>query len=188
MLRVLLAICLGLVLVLGLEPHPAYACECPPQPDPQTAMRDSTTVFVGRAVEVLQPARQLTFSRQPPFVSYEIASHAPSRTRFTVARVYHGPADATIEITSGRFAMVCGMQFQQGSDYLVYGIRTGAGDLMTHRCTRTRLVDRAAPDLRVFDAGVVPQPAPAAVSWLWLLLAVPVLAILFRRFAKKGKV
>jgi hypothetical protein len=185
MLRILLGSCIVLLLVFGHTPDTAYACECPPLPAPKQAMRDSTVVFVGRVVEVVAPSRKLTFSRRPPFLSYEVAFYEPAITRFAVSRVYHGEATTTTEISSGRFAMACGWSFQENRNYLVYAIRTGAGDLMTHLCTRTRSLDRAADDLRIFNDGAAPQPDPPAVSWLWLMLAVLLIVPLLWRFAQR---
>ncbi|HMP42061.1 MAG TPA: hypothetical protein PKA05_16910 [Roseiflexaceae bacterium] len=147
-------------------------CSCPPRPAPYAAVADSHLVFAGRVTQISQPLPQLRLQRMPPYLSFDIPPHAPLRVRFEVTEQWRGRVPAIIEITTARFYSSCGVPFQINAEYLVYGYYNGAGDLMTHRCSRTSELALAAEDRLLLGRGAPPlQSREPATLLIWLVVS-----------------
>lgn len=95
-------------------------------------------VFVGK---VLAVKRQL---------STDIAGRESLQNLVTleVLEPFRGTTDATVSVTTGFGFGDCGYPFQVGKQYLVYSNKSETDDVqITHICTRTAPLDRAAEDL-----------------------------------------
>jgi hypothetical protein len=132
-------------------------CECPTRAAPRAALDDSNAVFVGTVEMVRQPQPELRLQRRFPFILYDTPPHAGLTIRLAVAQVWRGPEYRTVTLSTGRAYSGCGVPFVEGGTYLVYAYINGAGDLMTHRCSRTAPVGRAGEDLALFGAGRPPS-------------------------------
>lgn len=151
-------------------PKPAYACSCMMPPQPLEARDQAQAVFSGTVSDV-QPGKDGVL------------------VTFDVARVWKGPDDARLTLTTPGSSASCGVEFAPGEEYLVYGF-VQDGQLSTNLCTRTAPLANAADDITALGEGAAPaagaplgenpaEPAaPAATPWLPLALgAAAVLAV-----------
>ena len=110
------------------------ACTCAVLP-PQQAFARSTAVFAGTVTGIEGPAEGSV-----------VSSADPVRVRFSVWRVWKGPRQRALVVSTARMSISCGYPFTTGGVYLVYAYdRDGA--LETNLCTRTRPLALAAEDL-----------------------------------------
>jgi hypothetical protein len=145
--RVLLILPL-LALILAAVPQPVYACSCAMPGSPLEEMENSTAVFAGKVIKMEAPTGPIISSADPVTVVFE------------VSRVWKGPEEAVITLTTARDSASCGYEFTGGGDYLVYAY-SGETGLEAGLCTRTMPLVNAAVDMDVLGEGIVPDPAAA---------------------------
>ena len=136
-----------LVVVLGLaavRPGCVFACSCVPPGSPAEERAASAAVFSGKVVDVDVPGGTITNSADPVKVTLE------------VLRVWKGPAQPTLVVTTARDSASCGFNFTQGQEYLVYA-RGTATDLSASLCSRTRLLSEGAEDMAALGEGTRPR-------------------------------
>jgi hypothetical protein len=141
-ISILLVVAAAFIIV---RPNCAYACSCRPPGTPVEELNQSDAVFLGRVVEVNAARGSITGSGDSTTVTFD------------VSKVWKGQITRTsILVTPGSSAS-CGVTFEQGKDYVVYG-RMNEGSLNTNLCSRTRLAGEATEDIAALGAG---QPIDA---------------------------
>jgi len=114
--------------LVALMVRPAAACDCVPLPPIPAALAESDMVFSGTAAEIT-------------------AWGENAHVRFLVDRVWKGPIDATLDLSTPAETAACGVPFEVGSRYIVYAGFLDARPpscelvwlfLVTDLCTRTR--------------------------------------------------
>ena len=166
-----------LVLLTAVQPVCVYACSCIAPGPPDQALAESAAVFSGQVA---------TLGRDQAAGAGDTV-----QVTFAVARVWKGPEDATITVSTAGSSASCGVEFVEGQEYLVYA-QTVEGRLEASLCSRTNQLARAGEDLAVLGAGRAPVAAPgggtaaplpatgrtAAASWLPLAAVSGVLLVI----------
>lgn len=146
-MRIALRLVIGAILagaVIAAWPTCAYACSCRPPGTPAEELGQSDAVFRGTVVSVKAPTGP-------------VASSADSTTvTFSVSTVWKGQITQTRTITTPGSSASCGVSFEQGKEYVVYG-RANEGALTTNLCSRTRTIEEASEDIAAFGAGQPPS-------------------------------
>src|ERR1035438_2693062 len=124
--------CKGILFIAALIAPPGAASHCLIPPPPCVAYNATSMIFLGTAMEVLDP-------RLPLFP-------LARRVTMRIDRAYKGVTEETVTIFDDGT-----MGFHVGAQYLIYGSRDGGGDLQI-QCTRTRNVKDADEDLRFLNA------------------------------------
>ncbi|MGI0090021.1 MAG: hypothetical protein ACREAF_06730, partial [Nitrosopumilaceae archaeon] len=130
-----------LLSITGLN-QSAHACSCVAPAPPKESLEKSDAVFLGRVVEIKKDLSNIVSSAQLIPVKFE------------VQRVWKGPAEKTITVSTALSSASCGYEFQEGETYLVYAY--GKESLQTGLCTRTQLFVDVYEDLRALGAGTIP--------------------------------
>ncbi len=123
-----------------------YACSCARPQTVEAQFSRSEAVFAGRALDVKEQ-RTLNGSMTKSAL-------------FEVSRIWKGGPESQIIIHTGSGGGDCGINFENGKDYLVYAQpSTMYGDkelLVTIICDRTVALDQAQEDLAVLGEGKIP--------------------------------
>jgi hypothetical protein len=155
-----------LMLVLAAIPsQQAYACSCIPPAPPLESMANSDAVFSGKVMRI--------DSDEAPIMN----SADPVKVVFNVSRVWKGPEEGAIALSTARESASCGYNFVVGEEYLVYAYNSESG-LTTGLCNRTMPLSSAGEDLAALGEGVTPAPAaePTSSTLPWALAAGAVVA------------
>ena len=137
-LALLLLVC---VAELTIVPELVFACTCIPL-SPEKTYEMSSVVFAGRVVSVEEP------------VGLMLSSVDPLRVTFQVWRIWKGPDQNTMTITTAREITSCGYPFKEGAIYLVYAFGS-EGEWSTHLCSRTQPLLGAGKDLIALGEGKI---------------------------------
>jgi hypothetical protein len=148
MRKLFLAICVWSAFISGA--HAVHAqCDCSGgnREDDYRGSRYSTAyeefenseaVFIGEFVEMKKIERPPAFKSDSPY-EYEI--------EFKVNKAWRKNLE---DVVSLRFWAGCLIGFEKGKEYLVYAF-VHEGVLRTNYCSRTRLLTKAAGDLKEFE-------------------------------------
>ena len=129
-------IVLAAALWLMADVEPANACSCARSGSPKEALADADAVFAGKAIAV-QLLTNTNSSADPVTVSFD------------VNRVWKGPRQDTIVITTERSGISCGYEFKEGRRYFVYAYVTA------------KPVSAPAPDRWFWRRAILPSWARA---------------------------
>jgi hypothetical protein len=146
-----------MALLFAASPERVYACSCMMPGSPLEEMEQSAAVFAGKVVKMEAPGGQIISSADPVAVVFE------------VSRVWKGPVEGRIQLTTARDSASCGYEFQGGVEYLVYAYEVDS-ELHAGLCTRTMLLVNAAEDMAALGEGIVPDPISPEGSTSQLLL------------------
>lgn len=113
------------------QPSRVEACGCGGGAPLSLHVTGATTVFVGTVEAVT--------GRMP----------RPIVATFSVGRTYRGALEQRAVVSGD--GSNCDIDFAKGETYLVYADGEQAGVLLTHKCTRTRPLSKAAEDVRYLD-------------------------------------
>ena len=149
-LSILLIVLSAVVIV---RPTCAYACSCRPPGTPIEALGQSDAVFQGTIVSVKASTGPVTSSADNTTVMFQ------------VSKVWKGQITQTSTLTTPGSSASCGVTFEQGKEYVVYG-RVNEGSLTTNLCSRTRAVADATEDMTAFGAGQQPTANTQAPAHL----------------------
>lgn len=129
-----------LAIAYALFPTKSNACSCF-DTTPREAMEQADLVFAGTVTAVSAPY----FDEMALLVD----------AKLTVQRAWKGEASRTMSITTPATGSVCGVNFQEGYDYLVYAYESEGGQqrYFTYTCLRTGLLSRAEEDLHFLGEG-----------------------------------
>jgi hypothetical protein len=155
-----------LMVVFAVLPgQQAYACSCIPPAPPLESMANSDAVFSGKVMRI--------DSDEAPIIN----SADPVKVVFNVSRVWKGPEEGAIALSTARESASCGYNFVVGEEYLVYANNSETG-LTTGLCNRTMPLSSAGEDLAALGEGVIPAPAaqPTSSTMPWGLAAGALLA------------
>jgi hypothetical protein len=154
-----------LVVFAVIPAQQAYACSCIPPAPPLESMANSDAVFSGKVMRI--------DSDEAPIIN----SADPVKVVFNVSRVWKGPEEGAIALSTARESASCGYNFVVGEEYLVYATNSETG-LTTGLCNRTMPLSSAGEDLAALGEGVVPAPAtqPTSSTMSWGLAAGALLA------------
>ena len=134
----------------------ALACTCGPPPNPALAFASNSLIFRGTVTKRVDRANFLrrTWAHlqeligAPEFTLEADAKSLGFLVEFEVQRVWRGTRERRIKLFTGRGNGDCGVPFEVGRQYLVYGRCDADGDCYTFFCGRTRPIEYAAEDLR----------------------------------------
>jgi hypothetical protein len=155
-----------LMVVFAVLPgQQAYACSCIPPAPPLESMANSDAVFSGKVMRI--------DSDEAPIIN----SADPVKVVFNVSRVWKGPEEGAIALSTARESASCGYNFVVGEEYLVYANNSETG-LTTGLCNRTMPLSSAGEDLAALGEGVIPVPVaqPTSSTMPWGLAAGALLA------------
>lgn len=138
----LLLIVVGVIAVA--RPTCAYACSCRPPGTPAEELGQSDAVFRGTVVSVKAPSGPVTSSADNTTVT------------FSVSTVWKGQITQTGTISTPGSSASCGVTFEQGKEYVVYG-RLNEGSLTTNLCSRTGTIENATEDIAALGTGQPPS-------------------------------
>ena len=144
---VALLVAASLLGLLATTARPAHACSCVPLSHSERLDR-ADAVFAGEATAV----------KARPQIPLLWSSSDPVTVEFAVKKVWKGPQQKTVTITTVRAQASCGYEFQKGGTYLVYA-RNGATGL----CDGTAPAWRAFEDIVALGDAWEPEPDPAAL-------------------------
>jgi hypothetical protein len=127
-------------------PSSVYACSCAQPQSVEAEISRSTEVFAGRVLEVKEQKN--------------LDGSMTKAALFEVSQIWKGGSESQIIIHTGSGGGDCGVQFEEGEEYLVYAYpSTMYGDkelLITIICDRTKVLVQAQEDLAVLGEGKVP--------------------------------
>ena len=135
-------------------------------------------VFAGKFLESYPYSNQQGFS-------------SASRLKFQVYKVWKGDINNPLEFDNNYSS--CSYQFIRGEEYLVYGSKTGTGQISTGLCSGNKVLSTAGDDIRILDS----KYKPALIIWSYRtvafsLLGISILAVLGyvigKRFNKDEKI
>lgn len=129
----------ALVSVSFAIPQSVSACSCAELLSPTRAFDRATAVFSGIVVSLEGPTNI-------------ISSADPVTATFQIDKVWKGPQQSEITITTAISSVSCGYEFQIGEWYLVYanGLKS---DLQVDLCSGTKPLPQADDDLDFLGEG-----------------------------------
>ena len=149
MLRILLALTLGLILdfacrsqetVITRDHHCEGESPCMDVPACEVVWRPYiSAVFLGRAAEILTEDIPIVLDSEKTLTG---ALHV----KFDVAESFRGVAEKSVTVVSG--GDLCGFPFSKGHEYLVYGRRLQSGLIYVSLCAGTKWKKEASEDLK----------------------------------------
>lgn len=133
----LMAVAIGICVIdsLVLNSSPAFACSCS-GPDPVSEeLTQSDAVFMGEASQVRKDQTGIT-------------------VEFMVSKAWKGISTERITVVTADSGASCGYSFEEGEEYLVYGL--GKDPTSVSLCSRTIPVAEAYADLSALGPGYTP--------------------------------
>ena len=152
----------GILVLLFIGVPTVSACMCGDTPTVAEMQEDAQTIFVGQVV-----ARQ--DSKMP--VGGGEYWDAYSFT-FEVERVWKGRATPQVAVITGLGQGDCGVLFERGLRYLVYGYSEGGDEIYTNICTRTCPLDAAAEDILMLGQPQTEYIRDPSFSWMFIAILV----------------
>jgi hypothetical protein len=142
-------IILGIFIGCSLIPEAGRACECPVKPALETALAQSSVVFLGRVEEQGSTPYKKDYTE----------------IKFLVLRKFKGfdelPPLPTLVLYTPSESTNCGYKFQNGFEYVVYATGNPAF-LQTNSCSRTEVLEKAQLEeqrlIRLTDSKKKPAP------------------------------
>lgn len=140
------------------------ACSCIQPQSPTNAMETADAVFSGTVEKVTATS----FGSSINSVTYT----------FKRGNIWKGPEPVMIEVKTASNSAACGVNLEEGKEYLVYAYyaedESGKQELTTTLCSRTALLSEATEDLKALNEAQTPT-IPAAEKqnfldkiWNWL--------------------
>ncbi len=132
-------------LSIPLYPHESSACSCIIESSDE-ALENSVAVFSGKVTKITED--------QPTWPI--ISSAEPVTVEFQVDRVWKGPSEKTIKVTTASDEGTCGYGFEMGKTYLVYSYEIEDNDplvLKVSLCSKTSPIADEPP----------PKPGPVTI-------------------------
>jgi hypothetical protein len=121
---------------LALAGSPAFACSCS-KPNPVSEeLEQSDAVFMGEASQVKRDQTGIT-------------------VEFKVSKAWKGVFTERVAVVTADSGASCGYSFEEGKEYLVYGL--GKGPASVSLCSRTAPVEEAYTDLSALGPGYTPM-------------------------------
>ena len=130
--------------IVAAQPNCVFACSCRPPGTPTEELGQADAVFLATVVDVNVPSGPITGSGDSTTVTLDVAT------------VWKGQITRTLVLTTPGSSASCGVSFEQGKAYVVYG-RLSEGSLTTNLCSRTRPIADAAEDLAALGPGQPPE-------------------------------
>jgi hypothetical protein len=128
-----------------LAPH-VLACSCIPPGPPADELKKAAAVFAGEVVRLSGGSGEGTVT-----------------VTFRVSRVWKGPQERTLVVTTPGSSASCGVSFEEGKSYLVYA-EGEQEDLRAYLCSRTAELSAATEDLAALGEGTAPPADPETVK------------------------
>jgi hypothetical protein len=126
--------------VLVAAPQAAYACSCMAPGTPQAELNKSAAVFSGTVVSVNPPADGSRY------------------VMFDVDQAWKGVTTSNVAISTPQDSAMCGIDFVEDKQYIVYAHQGDGGNLSVNLCSRTHEI--GAND----DADIVALGTPSPVT------------------------
>jgi hypothetical protein len=139
-----IVVLLSLVLFFGA--NAVYACSCAANNAVCSVYWDTQLLFRGRVTSIKfvpdKPQQQVLINGKLETV----ISPGRLEVHFTVLEKLRGDAGSDVVIHTASQGSACGVEFQDGAEYLVYGYQQDKGEWWTNRCTRTHEIISAEQD------------------------------------------
>jgi hypothetical protein len=139
----------------------ANACSCLPR-TPQQNFQSSEAVFSGRVINITNFTRG---ARQSYTGSYSSSEPEAVQVIFEVSKVWKGKSNQNLVVRTAANSAMCGYNFQQGQEYLVYADEA-ENKLVTGLCNGTKPLSMAQSDLGILGEGKSPNNANSALEKL----------------------
>lgn len=133
-----------------------FACTCAGPKPASEVYQESDAVFVGKAVEVKNEDH------------FDIV-------QFDIDMAWKGVSEDVVMLMTADSGAMCGYNFEQGRDYLVYA-HAGPKYVETGLCGRTQPFEGAFQDLAYLGPGYIPAPGQPIVErepggpWMMILV------------------
>lgn len=146
----------ALLAVPSASDNRVFACSCDKPKPAGEVYQSSDAVFVGKAVDIKKEG-------------------GSSIVQFDVDMAWKGVSEDVVMLITADSGAMCGYDFEQGRDYLVYA-HAGPKYVETGLCGRTQPFEGAFQDLAYLGPGYIPAPGQPIVErepggpWLMVLL------------------
>ena len=130
------------ILLIGSFPSNTSACSCAEVPSVEEEFEQSQAVFSGKVVDVREKR--------------SIKGYQTKSVLFEVTNTWKGVKQSQMIITTGQGDGDCGIDFNEGQEYLVYAYKStmyGAKSLVTTICDRTNDLSVLQEDLTILGKG-----------------------------------
>lgn len=144
-----------------LMPNASFAC-CGGTLGSPAAYASASDVFICKVVQVFQPPSEMTHNSDGSVSVSQ--STKPGFVRLSVEKSYKGDQGTEVQLPLDRTSG--GYWFEVGEEYLIYADRED-GKLRTSKCMRTRLLSKAASDIKYMEA--LQQGEPQATIYGYVL-------------------
>lgn len=131
---------------LTFLPTNSYACSCVLPGTPEEELEESTAVFSGKVVEMIDKDKNNLIQ----------SSADPIAVVLEVEETWKGMDKSEVVVHTKRSSASCGYEFSLNKDYIVYA-NEGDGGLHVSLCSRTALLSGADEDLKALDEGEKPK-------------------------------
>ncbi|WP_286185124.1 hypothetical protein [Bacillus sp. SD075] len=131
---------------LTFLPTYSYACSCVLPGKPEEELEESTTVFSGKVMEIMDKNKNNLFQ----------SSADPISVLLEVEETWKGMDKSEVVVHTERSSASCGYEFSVNKDYIVYANEKDGG-LHVSLCSRTALLSEADEDLQALDEGKAPK-------------------------------
>ena len=154
----------GCIAVFGLMPIPAQACTCLTPPSPSGGAKAVDVVFVGKVanIEHIEADGWLYGSWKSMLGAEHLYEFETLRVSMDVSTAIKGTDKSQLTLETAATTELCGVLFQEGEEYLVYGFNGAGETVTTDMCTRTATSKKAAADIRALVNGEV---TPVCEGW-----------------------
>jgi len=151
----------GVIFWTMLFTIPAAGCQCgASRHPPEGTIRDVRSFYISN-LDDEDVVIEGVVERQVRQSDSSVPSEEWRNYRLVTIRataVYRGPKKEKFEVRTGLWGGDCGFDFETGESYLIYARKGLKSDtLFTSRCSDTKTVEAAAPDLRILR-GEPPAP------------------------------
>lgn len=139
----------ALLSVFAVQAPATHACSCIAPEPPQESLAKSAAVFSGK----------VTLVKSDSDLQQVIA--------IDVTNVWKGVSSNKVALTTAKDSAACGVNFEEGKEYIIYAYNNEDGDLATSLCSRTHEVTANDEDITALGAGnpvVAPTTSVPVVS------------------------
>ncbi len=136
-MRVVVRLLLVALSLLGA--HAAHACSCISQGPVCAIQMGTSTIFRGTVVEKTLLPNIMTVKKADG-TTQQLVGNGQFRVRFSVAETFSGGPQAEQVVYTNQQGSMCGFDFHEGQEYLVFTY-ANKSELWTSHCTRTTLLE-----------------------------------------------
>ncbi len=127
-----------ILLIVAIKSNCVWACSCAELMSPEVAFSKASAVFTGEVIKITEV--------NPYFVDVQLK----------ISKNFKGTALDSIIIGTEKQGTMCGYNFKEGGEYLIYAYQGADGSYSTDICTRTKKLSHDAEDQEEFERMIQP--------------------------------